>query len=89
MMYAAGYAELNDSPILHAAIALVPKIRASGEEIEQARRLPTPIVAAMKDAGIFGMPMPNAWGGPELDPLTQFRVSKLWPWPMPRLAGAP
>jgi alkylation response protein AidB-like acyl-CoA dehydrogenase len=28
----------------------------------------------MKDAGIFGMPMPRAWGGPELDPLTQFRV---------------
>jgi indole-3-acetate monooxygenase len=74
MTYAAGYAELSDSSILHAAIALVPKIRASSGEIEQARRIPTPIVAAMKDAGIFGMPMPNAWGGPELDPLTQFRV---------------
>ena len=23
---------------------------------------------------MFGMPMPRAWGGPELDPLTQFRV---------------
>ena len=28
----------------------------------------------MKDSGIFGMSMPHAWGGPELDPLTQFRV---------------
>ena len=28
----------------------------------------------MKDAGVFGMAMPQAWGGPELDPLTQFRV---------------
>ena len=28
----------------------------------------------MKKAGIFGMAMPRAWGGPELDPLTQFRV---------------
>src|SRR4029077_2619716 len=27
-----------------------------------------------KDAGVFGMAMPQAWGGPELDPLTQFRV---------------
>jgi alkylation response protein AidB-like acyl-CoA dehydrogenase len=23
---------------------------------------------------VFGMAMPRAWGGPELDPLTQFRV---------------
>jgi alkylation response protein AidB-like acyl-CoA dehydrogenase len=28
----------------------------------------------MKEAGIFGMVMPRAWGGPELDPMTQFRV---------------
>jgi alkylation response protein AidB-like acyl-CoA dehydrogenase len=28
----------------------------------------------MKDAGVFGMAMPRAWGGSELDPLTQFRV---------------
>jgi alkylation response protein AidB-like acyl-CoA dehydrogenase len=31
-------------------------------------------VDALKKAGIFGMTMPRAWGGPELDPLTQFRV---------------
>jgi alkylation response protein AidB-like acyl-CoA dehydrogenase len=74
MTYAAGQAASDESPILRAAIALVPKIRSAGEEIEQARRIPTPIVAAMKDAGIFGMPMPSSWGGPELDPLTQFRV---------------
>jgi alkylation response protein AidB-like acyl-CoA dehydrogenase len=28
----------------------------------------------MKEAGVFGMAMPRVWGGPELDPLTQFRV---------------
>jgi alkylation response protein AidB-like acyl-CoA dehydrogenase len=28
----------------------------------------------MKDAGVFGMAMPSAWGGPELDPLTQIRA---------------
>jgi alkylation response protein AidB-like acyl-CoA dehydrogenase len=74
MTYAAGQAEPADTPILHAAIALSAKIRASGEEIEQARRIPMPIVEALKDAGVFGMAMPHAWGGPELDPLTQFRV---------------
>ena len=40
MTYAAGQAEPNDSPILHAAIAMAPQIRAAGDEIERARRLP-------------------------------------------------
>ena len=74
MTYAAGQAEPNDSPILHAAIAMAPQIRAAGDEIERARRLPVEIVAALKAAGALGMAMPRVWGGPELDPLTQFRV---------------
>ena len=74
MTHPAGYAESDESPILHAAIALAPRIAASGEEIEQGRRIPTSIVKALKDAGVFGMAMPHAWGGSELDPLTQFRV---------------
>jgi alkylation response protein AidB-like acyl-CoA dehydrogenase len=74
MTYAAGRAEPNDHPILHAAVALAPAIEAHREEIEQGRRLPGAIVQALKDAGVFGMVMPRAWGGPELDPLTQFRV---------------
>ena len=40
MTYAAGQAGPANSPILHAAIALAAKIRASGDEIEQARRIP-------------------------------------------------
>ena len=44
MTYAAGQAEPDDTlPILHAAIALAPKIKASSEEIEQGRRISTPI----------------------------------------------
>jgi indole-3-acetate monooxygenase len=74
MTCVAGEAGPGDSPVLHAAIALAPQIRAAGNEIEQGRRIPQPIAAAMKTAGIFGMVMPRAWGGPELDPLTQFRV---------------
>lgn len=74
MTYAAGQAEPTDLPILRAAIALAPKIRAAGEEIERVRRIPMSIVEVLRHAGVFGMPMPRAWGGPELDPLTQFRV---------------
>src|SRR3954454_6649657 len=74
MAWTAGTASADESPLLHAAIALVPQIAAAGDEIEQARRIPPHIAEAIKDAGIFGMVMPRAWGGPELDPLTQFRV---------------
>jgi indole-3-acetate monooxygenase len=70
----AGEAGPEDSPVLHATIGLTEQIRAASEEIEAGRRIPPLIAAAMKDAGVFGMAMPHAWGGPELDPLTQIRV---------------
>src|SRR6516162_9094027 len=72
--HSAGRAAADDSPILHAAIGLAEQIRMASEEIERGRRLPSSIAAAMKEAGVFGMAMPRAWGGPELNPLTQFRV---------------
>jgi indole-3-acetate monooxygenase len=59
---------------LEAARELGPKIRAAGDEIEQGRRLPMHLVREMQRAGIFRMAMPRAWGGPELDFLTQVRV---------------
>jgi len=66
--------ERGSNRILEAARALGPQIRAAAAAIEQGRRLPLELVGAMKAAGIFGMTMPRAWGGPELDPLTQIRV---------------
>jgi indole-3-acetate monooxygenase len=59
---------------LHNAIAWAAKIPSVADEIEEGRRIPEPIANGMKEAGIFDMAMPSAWGGPELDPLTQFRV---------------
>ncbi len=59
---------------LEAARALGPKIRAAADEIEQGRRLPIHLVRDMQRAGVFRMAMPRAWGGPELDFLTQLRV---------------
>jgi alkylation response protein AidB-like acyl-CoA dehydrogenase len=72
--HTAGRATAGDSLVLHAAIGLTGQIRSASDEIERSRRLPPGIAAAMKDAGVFGMAMPRVWGGPELDPLTQFRV---------------
>ena len=74
MTHSAGEATADDPPILHAAIGLAEQIRAASDEIEHGRRIPPSIAAAMKDAGVFDMAMPRVWGGPELDPLTQFRV---------------
>jgi alkylation response protein AidB-like acyl-CoA dehydrogenase len=74
MTYFAGQAGTEDSQVLHAAIQLSEQIRAASDEIEIGRRIPHPIAAAMKEAGVFGMAMPRAWGGPELDPLTQIRI---------------
>ena len=65
----------NDAEsILSAATALAPVIQACREEIERERRLPLPLVDALKKAGVFGMTMPRAWGGAELDPLSQLRI---------------
>ena len=74
MTHFAGQAGPEDSPVLHATIGLAEQIRAAGDEIEMGRRIPPSISVAMKEAGVFGMAMPRAWGGPELDPLMQIRV---------------
>jgi len=44
---------------------------AQGDEL---RRLPTPVVDALKDEGLLRMCVPHAYGGPEVDPPTMLRV---------------
>jgi indole-3-acetate monooxygenase len=60
--------------ILNAATALSSAIRERRDQIERERRLPLDLVDALKKAGVFRIAMPRAWGGPELDPITQLRV---------------
>jgi len=70
----AGVARDDDHAILKKTVAILDLVRAAGDEIEQANRLPDHVSAAMKDAGVYGMAMPAEWGGPELDLVTQMRV---------------
>ena len=60
--------------ILSAAVALTPIIQEYREEIERGRRLPLPLVEVLKQARVFRMTMPRAWGGAELDPLSQLHI---------------
>jgi alkylation response protein AidB-like acyl-CoA dehydrogenase len=60
--------------ILENVRALEPKIRASAEAIEAERRLPPELARNLMEAQVFRMGTPHAYGGPELDPMSQVRV---------------
>jgi alkylation response protein AidB-like acyl-CoA dehydrogenase len=62
------------SSFIDAARGLAPLIRASEEEIERSRRLPSSLVDAMARAGLFRLWIPRSLGGEETDPLTFVRV---------------
>lgn len=56
------------------AESLVPEIRANLDRIDTERQLPPELAAKMARHNLFGLYVPRALGGPELDPLTAFRV---------------
>jgi indole-3-acetate monooxygenase len=56
--------------ILQAARALAPEFTARAREVELARTMPPDLVHRAKAAGLFGLALPRALGGLELDPLT-------------------
>jgi indole-3-acetate monooxygenase len=66
------------SPAAHevfaAVQALEPHIREAAPAIEAQRRLPQPLAQDLMRAGIFRMGVPQAYGGPELDPMSQVRI---------------
>jgi alkylation response protein AidB-like acyl-CoA dehydrogenase len=65
---------LDSAQIVENARKLAPKVAARAEEIARLRRLPADLVADLKSAGVFRMPMPAAWGGPEMSPRAQNEV---------------
>jgi len=65
---------MPEAELLRAVDDLEQAIRAAAGEIEATRRLPDHVIDGLKRAGLFRMPMPESWGGPEVDPLAQFRV---------------
>ncbi|WP_100445896.1 acyl-CoA dehydrogenase family protein [Glycomyces xiaoerkulensis] len=60
--------------IIGRAERLAPWLRERSDDIEAGRRLPTDVVEAVRDTGVFGMAFPTSWGGPELTSSEQTRV---------------
>lgn len=56
--------------LIDAARGLGPMIAARAADTEAARRLPPDLAAALSDAGLFRMFVPQAYGGPQTDPAT-------------------
>jgi alkylation response protein AidB-like acyl-CoA dehydrogenase len=69
--------QLDTDRILENARALAPRAATRADEIAKLRRLPADLVADLKAAGVFRMPMPAAWGGPEMSPRAQNEVVEI------------
>jgi alkylation response protein AidB-like acyl-CoA dehydrogenase len=69
--------EIDAQPLVQAAAALRPVIRAYQEEIERAQRLPHALVEQLHAAGFYRLVIPHALGGLQVDPLTYLRVVEL------------
>jgi alkylation response protein AidB-like acyl-CoA dehydrogenase len=67
----------SSAEIVERARKLAPQVAARADEIASLRRLPADLVAALKAAGVFRMPMPSAWGGPEMTPRAQNEVVEI------------
>jgi indole-3-acetate monooxygenase len=61
---------MGTTSIVEAARDLAELVEAHADDGERLRRLPLPTVKALADAGLLRMCVPQAYGGPEVDPAT-------------------
>jgi alkylation response protein AidB-like acyl-CoA dehydrogenase len=66
--------DVDAQPLVRAAAALHPVIRAHHGELEREQRLPKALVERFHAAGFYRMVRPPALGGLQTDPLTYLRV---------------
>lgn len=66
--------ETEESRIRAAVTALLPRIRDAREEAEALRQTPPWLAAELTRAGAYQVYLPRAMGGPELPPLSAFRI---------------
>ena len=61
----------STTDLLAAARALAALVQESLPIMESKNRLPLPLVTALRELGAFRLAVPRAYGGLELDPMTQ------------------
>jgi alkylation response protein AidB-like acyl-CoA dehydrogenase len=66
--------QVGSDDVVAAARQLASRIHASRDELESVRRVPPALAQALAEAGLFQLHLPRSMGGPELPPLTAFRV---------------
>ena len=64
----------TDDSVLRRVRPHLPEIAARSAEAEAARAVPAEIITALRQAGVFRMALPKAWGGEELDLVEGARV---------------
>jgi alkylation response protein AidB-like acyl-CoA dehydrogenase len=69
--------DIDAQPLVQAAAAMQPVIRACHDEIEREQRMPKALVEQMREAGFYRMVIPRSLGGLQVDPLTYLRVAEL------------
>jgi indole-3-acetate monooxygenase len=57
----------TDDRVLGRVRAHLPEIAARSAEAEAARAVPAEIITVLREAGVFRMSLPRAWGGEQLD----------------------
>jgi len=63
-----------DASLIDTAREIAPIIRAHSEEAERERRLPQPVLKALRETGLLRMSTPRSLGGLETDPVTRALV---------------
>lgn len=69
--------DIDAQPVVRAAAAIRPKLRAYKDQVEIEQRLPPELVAEFRAAGFYSLVMPHSLGGLQADPLTFHRVVEL------------
>ncbi|WP_433662261.1 acyl-CoA dehydrogenase family protein [Nocardia sp. CA-128927] len=65
---------LDGAAILQNVRAVAPILRAEATESDRNRTLTQRTIETLRSTGVFRMPMPREWGGPEVDICTQNRI---------------
>lgn len=66
--------ETSTETFVKDAIELAPFIHASRDEMDRERHIPAALAEKLDDAGVYRLFLPASMGGPQLDPITAYRV---------------